>query len=234
MVYVTTDLHGRYDKYTALLEKIHFSDSDKLYVLGDACDLGLDTGPLYLDLLRRDNVYCIMGNHEKMLLEALPKSFGFLQKDYGHLATMHYDLWSACGGNATCASFMELSEEEIAAIYHFILSLPFYRSITVNGKNFLLVHAGLDNYERTKPLDEYYPEELACYDFDHDGTYYPTLYHKIIVGHTPTFTLHPDSSSTIYHSKKGNVVCVDCGAVFEADGGQLGCLWRDTMEEEYV
>jgi hypothetical protein len=30
-----SDLHGRYDRYIAMLEKINFSASDTLYVLGD-------------------------------------------------------------------------------------------------------------------------------------------------------------------------------------------------------
>jgi len=35
MTYVVANMHGAMEKYTALLEKIGFSDRDVLYVLGD-------------------------------------------------------------------------------------------------------------------------------------------------------------------------------------------------------
>ncbi len=40
MKYVISDIHGCYREYLALLDKIHFSADDWLYVLGDAADRG--------------------------------------------------------------------------------------------------------------------------------------------------------------------------------------------------
>ena len=40
MNYVISDVHGEYDKYKAMLERIAFSDDDTLYVLGDVIDRG--------------------------------------------------------------------------------------------------------------------------------------------------------------------------------------------------
>ena len=40
MTYVISDIHGCYDKYTAMLAKINFNDSNILYVLGDVVDRG--------------------------------------------------------------------------------------------------------------------------------------------------------------------------------------------------
>ena len=34
VIYAMSDLHGCYDKYIKMLEKISFSDSDTLYILG--------------------------------------------------------------------------------------------------------------------------------------------------------------------------------------------------------
>ena len=42
MTYVVANMHGAMEKYTALLEKIGFSDRDVLYVLGDTADYGED------------------------------------------------------------------------------------------------------------------------------------------------------------------------------------------------
>ena len=35
MVYCISDIHGDYDGYRELLERVHFSDADTLYVLCD-------------------------------------------------------------------------------------------------------------------------------------------------------------------------------------------------------
>ncbi len=35
MIYAMSDLHGQYEKFGKLPEQIHFSDSGKLYILGD-------------------------------------------------------------------------------------------------------------------------------------------------------------------------------------------------------
>ena len=40
MIYCISDLHGRYDRYEKVLEKIQ--DTDELYVLGDCIDRGKD------------------------------------------------------------------------------------------------------------------------------------------------------------------------------------------------
>ena len=42
MIYAMSDLHGCYDKYIKMLEKINFSNNDTLYVLGDIVDRGAD------------------------------------------------------------------------------------------------------------------------------------------------------------------------------------------------
>ena len=38
--YVISDIHGEYGKFMELLDIIHFSDEDILYVLGDVVDRG--------------------------------------------------------------------------------------------------------------------------------------------------------------------------------------------------
>ena len=38
--YVISDIHGEYWKFMELLDMIHFSDEDILYVLGDVVDRG--------------------------------------------------------------------------------------------------------------------------------------------------------------------------------------------------
>ena len=55
MRYIMSDIHGCYEPYQALLDKIHFSDQDELYVLGDAMDRGPEPMKVIQDLMMRPN-----------------------------------------------------------------------------------------------------------------------------------------------------------------------------------
>ena len=71
MIYAMSDLHGEYEKFLAMLEKIQFQDSDTLYLLGDLVDRGPEPVKLLQDIAKRPNVYPLMGNHEIMALLVL-------------------------------------------------------------------------------------------------------------------------------------------------------------------
>ena len=69
-IYVTSDLHGLpLEKLEELLRKVHFSDRDWLYILGDVIDRENDGGVAILRwCLYQPNVQLLLGNHEAMLL----------------------------------------------------------------------------------------------------------------------------------------------------------------------
>ena len=64
MIYAMSDLHGCYDKYIKMLEKINFNDNDMLYILGDIVDRGPDCIKIFLDIYNRKNVVALRGNHD--------------------------------------------------------------------------------------------------------------------------------------------------------------------------
>ena len=64
MEYCISDIHGYYDLFCRLLDKIKFGGGDKLYVLGDIVDKGPDSIRLAKLLFSMPNAYCIAGNHE--------------------------------------------------------------------------------------------------------------------------------------------------------------------------
>ena len=69
--YVTSDIHGEYDLFIRLLEKIQLKDDDTLYVLGDVVDRGPHPIKILLKLMEMPNVLCLVGNHELMAIECL-------------------------------------------------------------------------------------------------------------------------------------------------------------------
>ena len=66
MTYAISDIHGCYEEYIELLEIINFSEDDTLYILGDICDRGEKPMEIYNDIMTRDNVIPLFGNHEHL------------------------------------------------------------------------------------------------------------------------------------------------------------------------
>lgn len=67
--YVIGDIQGCYDEFMALLDKIHFSDGDALWLVGDL----VNRGPNSLAVLRflknfSGTLHCVLGNHDLHLL----------------------------------------------------------------------------------------------------------------------------------------------------------------------
>ena len=114
MRYVISDVHGCYDEYMKLLRKIHFSDADELYVLGDAMDRGPEPVKVIADMMSRVNVTYILGNHDFIMLTVMRKLFveiteenceNYLSKD----DLMDYINWMQDGGEITLSQFTMLT-----------------------------------------------------------------------------------------------------------------------------
>lgn len=65
---VMSDLHGCYDKYIAMIKKINLGENDKLVILGDVLDRGTKPISIIKDIMQRENVELLMGNHELFAL----------------------------------------------------------------------------------------------------------------------------------------------------------------------
>lgn len=234
MTYVMSDLHGMYNSYIAMLELIKFNSEDKLYILGDICDRGKESARIYLDIMVRSNVFCIKGNHEQMLLEALPLSFEWLQVMADQNALCEdSELWYLNGGRKTKRSFYKCNKSDISRIYRFIKQLPLHRRISLNGKCYTLVHAGGYSRKGCHKLRNFSPMELLWDSPDFDSVFGDKEKDVLIVGHMPTVNFNGKRKSKIYCGA-GNIIDVDCGAVYTREGGRLGCLCLETMKEYYV
>lgn len=224
-----SDIHGHYAKYRAMLAEIHFSSADTLYILGDVIDRGPDGVKILQDMMERPNIIPILGNHELTAAVCLPwlmeevtdQSFNSLSEDI--IAALGE--WIANGGTTTLRGLKNLTQQERGKILEYLQEMALYEEVTVGGRAFLLVHAGLDNFSPNKPLGEY---ELTDFLFGRPGadtSYYPDK--TVIFGHTPTRLL--SGKDRIFNN--GTVFDIDCGCAF---GGPLGCLCLETMEEIYV
>ncbi len=223
MTYVLSNPHGCYQKYKAMLATINFKDTDILYVLGDIVDYGEEPMELIADMSMRYNVYPIVGEHDYTAVRML-QGFDRMLKDGstpdGDYVTEMTE-WMQAGGKVTLDGFRALDDEMREGVLDYLSDLALYEQVSVKGKNYLLVHAGIADFDPDTDLDDYQPEDFISEPADLDRIYFSDQ--TLIVGHKPT------ESGKIEHGE--NVIAIDCGAQF---GGKLACLCLESGEEFYV
>ena len=231
MLYTMSDLHGEYQKYLAMLEKIKFNQEDTLYLLGDLVDRGPEPVKILQDIIQRPNVYPLLGNHEVMAIYILKQLLlEVTEETISQVDTYLMEnifIWQRNGGGVTLEQFQALPLRERRQLLEFMEGFGWYETVDVGERAFLLVHAGLGNYRPGKKLEEYSLEELTMVRPDYQTQYFPDDSIYVLSGHTPTKLL--SGKWEIYHSH--NNIVLDCGA---AIGGRLACLCLDTMEEFYL
>ena len=226
MIYAGSDLHGCFDKYNRLLDRLCLSDNDTLYILGDIVDRGDGGIDILKDIIGRKNIIALKGNHEYMAATML-KAFVLGNDGYRSKNLIEgFGLWLKDGGQPTLDNFRRLSARDKILIFHFLKSLPVYKKIEVGDRKFFLAHTVP---EKDKMLDF---ENCDEHDFtigepEYEKQYYADTF--IVTGHTPTSFIDEAYTGKIW--QENNHIAIDCGAVF---GNRLGCICLDTMEEIYV
>ncbi len=227
MIYVVSDLHGNYEKFKALLCEINFKDSDTMYILGDIVDHGEDPIGLICDISMRYNVLPILGECDYRalpLLEELDKMLRGNAPDPELLPRLAE--WMECGGRTTIEGFKALDDDMREGVIDYISDMALYEEITVKGQKYLLLHAGIADFDPDAELDEYMPEDFISDSLDPDAKYFDDT--VIIVGHTHTAEL--GAAGKIFHAPSGNIF-IDCGGEL---GEAIGCLRLDDGKEFYV
>lgn len=231
--YVMGDIHGEYGAFMDLLEQIQLKETDTLYVLGDILDRGSHPIKVLLKLMEMPNVICLVGNHELMALECLE----FLMKEITDVSIEEIDsatlnnlvTWQYNGSKTTIDEFRSLSREMQQEVLYFIKEFSIYEEVSVNGKDYLLVHGGLGNYWPGKDIDEYSLKELIWDRAEYDITYFEDVY--VVTGHTPTQEIIGNPRPG-YIYQKNNHIAMDCGC--NRPDGRLAALCLDTGEEFYA
>lgn len=230
MVYVTSDLHGySLDKFRGFLDKVGFCDDDFLYILGDVIDRGPDGVKILKWLMLQPNVELLLGNHEAMLL-ACDFLFDEITEDSISELTGEklstYRTWISNGGQDTLDALLGVSNEEIQCILEYLRERPLYETVTVNNKDFVLVHSGLGGFRKDKKLSEYTPTDLLWTRPSMNTRYFDDV--MIVFGHTPTICYGNECLGKII--KTDTWLNVDVGVGI---GQNPALLCLDDMEQIY-
>lgn len=236
MIYAVSDIHGCYDKYMELLQKLGLGPEDTLYALGDVIDRGPDGFKILLDMDSRPNVVGLMGNHEAMAIGALPgllRCFHQMEDVLTEEEREAAQLWFQNDGAISLMNLFELEGKNRLRVWSYMTSLPLYQVIEVGNHKFVLVHGGLEDFSPSRPLEDYVPDEVLWCRPKPDTAYFPDK--TVVLGHTPTQFLYEEAGEWVSMAKifrRDSFIDIDCGCVFT--NGRLGCLCLDTMEEIYI
>lgn len=234
MQYVMSDIHGRYDRYLTMMDKIQFSDKDHLYIIGDAIDRGPDGGKMLLEALTNKNITLLIGNHELMMIEA---GDGIEEANR----------WLNNGAENTIDQLAEMDfqiDDFLSMLVELPVSIP---NLTVNEKRYCLVHAyppknynnKIQVFNKMNREDVFQsvwsrffrnPVSDACAIFDQ----YPET--TFIIGHTPVskcgYANYDEKGLPIISScYNGRVINIDCGCASDI---RLGCMRLDDGKTFYV
>ncbi|MCI5712903.1 MAG: metallophosphoesterase [Lachnospiraceae bacterium] len=232
MTYTISDIHGEYDQFMTILEKIHFSDSDTLYVLGDVVDRGEHPIKVLQYMMGKSNIVPICGNHEVMALTNLRLLMNELTEDFLDNLSLEkfWQLadWIQNGSESTIKEFAGLSMEEKQDILEYLGEFLAYEEISVGDRKYLLVHAGIADFSPERPLWDYEIDDFVWQRTDYKVPYYNDV--STITGHTPTQTI-VENQRPGYIFRANNHIAIDCGAFYKE--GRLAAICLDTNEEFY-
>lgn len=229
MNYAISDIHGCYDLYIRLLDKIQFSESDKLHVLGDSMDRGAKSIEVMLDIMSRENIIYIMGNYEYMALRLFTKLIDF--KEYNIFKALRVDgfkdyvWWLENGGDVTLKQYLSLDVETRTKIVNYLQNSSKFEVVETDNTKYILAHAGIKNISKIKSISELEKLPIESFIFERTDFSKKVLKKdfnlKLVVGHTQTRLVSGERK--IY--KTEDYIDIDCKAVF---GGILSAYCLDT------
>ncbi len=230
--YAISDIHGQYDLFMELLDKIRLTKWDRLYILGDVLDRGPHPIKTIRKLMEMPNVICLAGNHEIMAMQCQKLLMSEITdsaiRELDEDTMINLQTWQFNGSETTIRELAELDQATRRDVIEYIKDFYLYMERMIREQKYLLVHAGLGNFYPQKPIRFYTVDELVWTRAEYDIQYFKDRY--VVTGHTPTQLIaqnpHPG-----YIYRCNNHIAIDCGACMP--GGRLAALCLDTGEEFY-
>jgi len=244
MHYIVGDIHGCYDEWILLKNKIESIDSQARFVLtGDI----VDRGPKVMKMIhwaiqhvsKTGKYQMILGNHEFEKIYWLDSYFD-LQKRNLSLK----DMWSDGYDFRDVLIEAHATDEEIKHIYDFFHKLPPIKEIDIRNRHFIIAHGGVPSYflNEDESFDYKYLEGSHAKMVTEDIVWLrtnknPRLKNTIVIhGHTPIFVdnISDCVEGQIYYNE--NNINVDCGCVYRKwyPSGNLAAIRLEDFEEFYV
>ncbi len=225
MIYIISDIHGLWDRYEKLLDRLDLKDDDTLYVLGDVIDRGPDGIRILLDMMERGNIVMFLGNHEHMMLM--------------HLEGRDTRSWLLPnnGGRVTLRTFEALDPSVRNRIVSYLYDSWLVKHLVIAGKRYSLSHVGVFRNGRdlrTREVDLKASQDMAWGQYYYNpamiGAYPEELCPMTFIsGHIITRRYRDIyfDDDTIYEKTFENgcrYIDIDCGCALGGGRGNLACI----------
>ena len=241
--YVISDIHGCFDEFQTMLDKIKLSESDRLILAGDYIDRGKQS----LEMLRwlelcPANITPIKGNHDAEFVEnvrimrqidkaeelmtdpdsnedakVLYDSVQYTLKRKAGAALSYYDYY---GTMAVLLEQKGVTFGELCRWADMLESFLFFYRFPMNGRDCIVVHAGFCEEELAVKGSYSCREEFFLYAREDALEIGGVRNGLIIAGHTPTIAkgtkFYTDGEVFRYHEKDRDCVFydIDCGCAY--------------------
>ncbi len=238
--YAISDLHGQYHIFQKLLDVIHFSDDDFMYVLGDAIDRGPDGIKILQTIKDAPNMDLLIGNHEFMMLNAVAPDGSI---DNTPRKDAYLWLYSN-GGEVTFEHYKELSLDERKALLNWLNTRVLTTLADIGDTTFCLTHS----YFKVALIDTKFEDigYQTVWNIVWKTPYRPDIFvatddyiendWQFIIGHVPVQRVAGlDTKLQAFHDQ--NITLIDGGCSYR-DRGVLNdneygviCIRLDDMSE---
>lgn len=220
-------------KFKTFLKNAGFLDGDFLYILGDVVDRNGDGGVEMLCwLLEQSNVQLILGNHEAMLLSCAFVFEEITNESLQNVTSEKLELLNTYmqnGGDVTLKALQKLnksSPETVSYILDYLRDAPLYETVSTEGNDFLLVHSGIDNFNKSKKLFQYTANDFLWTWPELSDEYYDDII--TVFGHTPTLSYGKEYTGKTLKTRTW--IDIDVGVAY---GKKPVLLRLDDLQEFY-
>ena len=239
--YVMSDVHGLKDRYDAMLEALALKEEDTLYILGDVIDRGPDGIAILRDVMTREHVVMLLGNHEYMMkqyYEAVHHVITDMQTAWEVI-----DRWKRNHCNTTINAFERLKETEQRELLDYLDQLPLaVCDLRVKDELFYLAHGsalpqftqGIVTQQSIRDSDA----TIEQFVWDRmDVHEIPFSDRTVVVGHTPTLFFQDTRPYAVWTDtddlKTAHIMDIDCGCAADDMHTRLGVVCLDTRTVQY-
>ena len=230
MTFVVSNLYGRLDKFEKLVNKINLKDSDVLYVLGNIVDFGEQSIELINDLSTRYNVYSVLGEHDYKAYLLLSEFDRILREGGAPSVSFSIEMiaWAQNGGQATLEAFQKADADSKEGFLDYLSDLPVFEEVILeNGKEFVLICRGIDNFDKNTDLYDYELDDFMNGYLDIEKTYFADK--TMVVGYLD-YEHTPVGRAGKINAKNNNIAL----ACDMSENDDVVCVCLETNDEYYV
>lgn len=235
-VYVLSDVHGQYEAYLDILDQIgfeSFTSEDKLYILGDVIDRGLDVVAILLHIMKYpEKIVLLMGNHELLMYDSF-------SSDYQLLGDDRSELWFQNGGDTTYSLFSIMPLQVRSNILDFIRDLPYKQELSINNQRFYLVHGkpydknALSSGDNEADTEKQKQMLWGAFESYEDKEVTVVFGHRCVAFYDTRFKNEKNIPEHFEIYEKNNYIAIDCGCAYQNELSRLGCIRLDDRKHFY-